>query len=160
MPVMNGLDAARQVSQRWPATRILLLSMHSADAYVLEALRSGASGYVLKGASAGTLVEAVRTVAGGRRYLCPPLTERAIDAYVQQGSSATLDAYETLTAREREVLQLAAEGRPNTEIAARLSISPRTVEIHRGNLMHKLSLRGQTELVRFALRRGIISLDS
>lgn len=104
-------------------------------------------------------MQAVREVAAGRRYLSPPLSERAIEAYVQKTKAAPLDRYETLTTREREVLQLAAQGSSNLEIATRLGISPRTAETHRANLMRKLGLQTQTDLVRYALRRGIIPME-
>ena len=159
MPGLNGLEVARQVSQRSPRTRIVILSMHSNEAYVLEALRNGATGYVLKDSSAADLVRAVREVTAGRRYLSPPLSERAIEAYTQKAKVAALDLYETLTTREREVLHLAAEGHTNREIADRLHISPRTVEVHRANMMHKLGLRTQTDLIRYALRRGILPME-
>ena len=159
MPGLNGLEVTRQVSKRSPQTRVLILSMHSNEAYVLEALRNGAAAYVLKDSSATDLVHAVREVAAGRRYLSPPLSERALDTYRQRAKEATLDIYETLTTREREVLHLAAEGHTNAEIAARLGISPRTAETHRANLMRKLGLQTQTDLVRYALRRGIIPTD-
>jgi DNA-binding NarL/FixJ family response regulator len=106
------------------------------------------------------LVGAVRDVADEKRYLSPELAERAIDAYVRQTQETTLDRYETLTDREREVLHLAAEGLTNTEIAARLSLSSRTVENHRANMMRKLGLHNQTELVRYAIKRGIIALET
>jgi DNA-binding NarL/FixJ family response regulator len=159
MPGLNGLEVTRQVSQRSPRTRVVILSMHANEAYVLEALRNGASGYVLKDSSAADLVQAIREVVAGRRYLSPPLSERAIEAYVQKAADASLDPYETLTTREREVLHLAAEGHTNTEIAAQLSISPRTAESHRANLMRKLGLHTQTDLIRYALRRGILPME-
>ncbi len=133
--------------------------MHAAEAYVLEALRNGAAGYVLKDASAADLVRAVREAVAGRHYLSPPLSELAIEAYLQKAQEATLDLYETLTTREREVLQLAAEGHSNPEIAERLVISPRTVETHRANLMRKLGLQSQADLIRYALQRRIITLE-
>jgi two-component system, NarL family, response regulator NreC len=160
MPGLNGLEVARQITQRLPRTRIVVLSMHANEAYVLEALKNGASAYVLKDASAADLVRAVREANAGRRYLSPPLSEPAIDSYIQRArTSDSLDLYDTLTNREREVLQLAAEGHTNAEIAARLFISPRTVETHRSNVMHKLGLRSQTELVRYALQRGILPME-
>jgi DNA-binding NarL/FixJ family response regulator len=159
MPGLNGIEVTRQVRQRVPQTRVVVLSMHASEPYVLEALRHGASGYVLKDASSEQLVQAVREVAEGRPYLSPPLSERAIAAYVERAQPAALDPYELLTTREREVLQLAAEGLSNTEIAQRLTLSPRTVEMHRGNLMRKLDLQSQTDLVRFAIRHGIISAE-
>ena len=159
MPSLNGLEATRQVSQRSPHTRVVILSMHANEAYVLEALRNGAAGYVLKDSSAADLVQAVREVVTGRRYLSSPLSERAIAAYVQKASDVALDPYEMLTNREREVLHLAAEGYTNAEIADQLSISPRTAETHRANLMHKLGLRTHTDLIRYALRRGILPME-
>ena len=159
MPGLNGLEVTRQVGKRSPQTRVVILSMHANEAYVLEALRNGAVGYVLKDASVTELVQAVREVTAGRRYLSPPLSERAIDAYVGRAKEATLDRYETLTDREREVLHLVAEGCTNAAIAARLSISPRTAETHRANMMRKLGLHTQTDLIRYALRRGIIPME-
>lgn len=159
MPSLNGLEVTRQVCQRSPKTRVVILSMYANEAYVLEALRNGAAAYVLKEASSSDLVQAVREVAAGRRYLSPPLSERAIEAYVQKAKAAPLDRYETLTTCEREVLQLAAQGYSNPEIATRLGISPRTAETHRANLMRKLGLQTQTDLVRYALRRGIIPME-
>ena len=159
MPGLSGLEVTRQVCQRCPQTRTLILSMHANEAYVLEALRNGATGYVLKDASSADLIQAVHEVAAGRRYLSPPLSERAIEAYAEKAKAAPLDSYETLTTREREVFQLAAQGLGNPEIASRLGVSPRTVETHRANLMRKLSLHSQTELVRYALRRGILPTE-
>ena len=159
MPGLNGLEVARQISQRC-RSRIVVLSMHSNEAYVLEALRNGASAYVLKDSSSADLVRAVREALQGRRYLSPPLSQPAIDAYIERAKKGeTLDLYETLTSREREVLQLGAEGHTTQEIAAKLFISPRTVETHRANVMHKLGLRSQTDLIRYALQRGILPLE-
>ena len=160
MPGLNGLEVVRQITQRLPRTHVVVLSMHANEAYVLEALKNGACAYVLKDASAADLVRAVREANHGRRYLSPPLSEPAIDNYIQRArNSDSLDLYETLTNREREVLQLGAEGHTNAEIAGRLFISPRTVETHRANVMHKLGLRSQTELVRYALQRGILPIE-
>ncbi|MFN2270072.1 MAG: response regulator [Anaerolineae bacterium] len=159
MPGINGLEATRQISDNCPQTRVVILSMHADEAYVLEALRNGASGYVLKDSSADDLVRAVREVEAGRRYLSPPLSERAIEAYTRKAQETSLDSYEELTNREREVLHLAAEGHSSTEIAERLSISSRTVETHRANMMRKLDLHSQTDLIRYALKRGIIPME-
>jgi two-component system response regulator NreC len=160
MPGLDGLEVARQVRQRAPMTRILVLSMYANEAYVMRALLNGAAGYILKSATAETLTEAIRTIASGRRYLYPPLSERAIEAYIQQAQTSPLDIYETLTNREREVFQLTAEGSSNAQIAERLCISVRTVEVHRARIMHKLDLHSHTDLVRYALRRGILPLES
>ncbi len=160
MPGINGLEVTRQTKRVAPRTHVVILSMHANEAYVLEALRTGASAYVLKESTAEELVRAVSEAAAGRRYLCPPFSEHAIELYAhktQDGSA--LDLYETLTTREREVLHLAAEGHSNSEIARRLSISPRTAETHRTNLMRKLDLHSQTELVQYALQKGIIPIQ-
>jgi DNA-binding NarL/FixJ family response regulator len=159
MPGLNGDEVARQVSQHVRKTRIVVLSMHTNEAYVLRALKSGAAGYVLKGSGATELIQAIREVAQGHRYLSPPLSERAIEFYVQKAQGTPLDLYETLTTREREVLQLAAQSCNNADVASRLSISPRTVESYRTNVMHKLGLRTQTDLIRYALRQGILQVD-
>ena len=159
MPGLNGLDVLKQIKRRAPQTHIVILSMYANEAYVVEAFSNGASGYVLKDSSSADLVQAVREAAAGRNYLSPPLSDRAIEAYQEKAKDATLDRYETLTSREREVLHLAAEGRTNHEIATRLGISSRTAETHRSNLMHKLDLHTQADLIRFALRRGIIAIE-
>ena len=159
IPGLNGLEITRQVRQRSPTTRIIILSMHANEPYVLEALKNGASGYVLKDSSGTDLIQAVRMVASGQRYLSPPLSERAVEAYMKKSQDSSFDAYDGLTDREREVLQLAAEGLSNPDVAARLSISPRTVETHRANLMRKLGLKTQTDLIRYALKRGILPME-
>ena len=142
-----------------PKTRIVVLSMHSAEPYVMEALRNGAAAYVLKDASFASLIYAVREVMAGRRYLSPPLSEPAIEAYTEKSRAAVSDRHDMLTAREREVLQLTAEGYTSREIASRLDISPRTAETHRTNLMHKLRLHTQTELIKYAIGRRVIPLE-
>ena len=159
MPGLTGLEITRQIVQRARTTRIVILSMHANETYVLEALRNGAAGYVLKDAPPTDMLTAVREVTAGRRYLSPALSERAIAAYAHQAQGSPADAYETLTTREREILQLAAESTSLSEIAARLGISPRTVETHREHLMRKLGLQSQTDLIRYALRRGILPLE-
>jgi two-component system, NarL family, response regulator NreC len=159
MPGLNGLEVTRQVHKVAPHTRVIILSMHANDAYVVEALKNGAVGYVLKDSQASDLVQAVKEVAAGRRYLSPPLSERELELYVKKVEHAPEDPYESLTNREREVLQMAAEGRTSAEIAERLFISPRTAEGHRANVLRKLGLQNHTDLVRFALKRGILPLD-
>ncbi len=156
MPSLNGLEVIRQVRQKSPETRIVVLSMHSSEPHVLQALRNGAAGYVLKDSCAEDLVRAIREVMAGRRYLTSPLCDRAVQAYVDTAAKPRVDIYETLTTREREVLQMASEGYTSGEIGVRLFISPRTVEVHRANLMRKLSLKNQTQLIRYALKRGLL----
>lgn len=160
MPGLNGLEVTRQVCQRLPGVRVIVLSMHRDDAYVIQALRNGAAGYVIKDSGPGELAVAIHKVTHGQRYLSPTLTEKLIDVLISGGEEACQgDAYDLLTDREREVLQLVAEGHTATEVARKLSISPRTVEVHRANLMHKLGLTNQKELIRYAIRRGILSLE-
>ena len=159
MPGLTGLEVTRQVKHRVPKTKIIILSMHASESYVLEALRNGANGYVLKDTVSEELVEAIRDVIAGRRYLSSQLSERAIETYILKADSTLEDSYDSLTTREREVLKLAAEGSTNNEIAERLFISPRTAETHRANLMKKLALSNHTELIRYAIRRGVLSID-
>jgi two-component system, NarL family, response regulator NreC len=129
MPGLSGLEALRIVRERSPQTRIVILSMYSNKEFIAQALSNGATGYVLKGCSEENLVRAVREAASGRRFLVPPVTDVAIDAYIEQAKAGPFDPHESLTERQREVLQLAAEGKTNAEIAARLSISPRCSKI-------------------------------
>lgn len=159
MPGLNGLEITRQVRRRTPNTNVVILSMYASEAYVMEALRNGAVGYVLKGASAADLVQAVKDVAEGRRYLSPPLSERAIEAYVQKAVASTPAALETLTDREREVLHFVVEGYKNSEIATKLEISPRTAETHRARMMRKLDLHTQADLMRFAIQLGLFPVE-
>jgi two-component system, NarL family, response regulator NreC len=153
---VQGLEVLRQVHKESPRTRVVVLSMHSDLAYVLEALHNGAAAYVLKSAPSSEVVQAIREAMAGNRYLAPPLSEDEIDAYERQLGGGKMDLYETLTTREREVCQLAAQGFTNNEIADKLCIGRRTVETHRASMMHKLSLKNQAELVQFAMRRGLV----
>ena len=158
MPGLNGMQVSRQLTQRL-ATRTVILSMHADEGYVLESLRNGASAFVLKDASAAELIRAVREAVAGRRYLSPPLSQPAMDTYVAKAKAAgEFDIYETLTNREREVLQLTAESHTAAGVAHRLFISPRTVEAHRAKLMAKLKVHSQAELIRYALQRGLVPM--
>lgn len=159
MPGINGLEVTWQVRQSAPETNIIILSMHSNEAYVIAALRNGADGYVLKDASVVDLLQAVRNVVQGQRYLSPPLSQHSLENYMEKARSTPVDVHDLLTAREREVLNLAATGHTSLEIGALLSISPRTAEAHRSNLMRKLGLHSQADLIRYALQRGIISIE-
>ena len=155
MPRLHGLEALRQVRITSPTTKVIILSMHNDEPYVIEALRSGASAYILKGSESEEIVRATQEVLAGRRFLSAPLSEWAITALAVK-TPDTSDAYNTLSPREREVLQLSAEGLGNSEIAEKLFISARTAETHRANLLRKLNLQSQTDLVRYAIRRGLI----
>lgn len=155
MPGLSGLDVTRGVKRSSPATRVIMLSMHDTESYVVEALQAGAAGYVLKKSGSQELILAIRRALDGNVYLSPSLNERAIQAYIERASESRLDdPFEQLTQREREVFQLAADGLSNPQIAERLSLSARTVEMHRGNLMKKLGLKSQTDLVKLAVKTG------
>ena len=159
MPGIGGLNALRELARRRLNTRVVVLSMYANEAYVLEALQNGAGAYVLKQSEAAELVRGIREVAKGRRYLSPPLSQRAVEAYAKRakGTIATKEA--ELTAREKEVLMLVGQGFTSAQIGERLFISVRTVESHRSNLTKKLGLHSQAEMVRTALRRELTPLD-
>ena len=156
MPKLGGLEVARQASKRSPATRVVILSMYADEAYVIEALRAGAQAYVLKSCSPEEFVTAIKEAAVGHSYLSPPLSDLAIRAYISAAQASTLKTPEPLTPREREVLHLAAEGYTTTQIAEMLSISQQTAQTHRRNMMHRLKIHNQTELVRYAIEKGIL----
>jgi two-component system response regulator NreC len=160
MPGLNGLEVTRQMTKASPHTKVIVLSMYMNEPYVIEALRNGAYGYVLKGSNIDDLVKAIREVAVGRHYLSPPLSELAIEAYLEKTKGTSLDVYDTLTAREREVFLLAVEGFSNAEIGAKLFISTRTVETHRANMMRKLSLHSHTDVIKYAVKKGIIPTET
>jgi DNA-binding NarL/FixJ family response regulator len=155
MPRLHGIDVLRQARTNSPHTRVIVLSMHNDEAYVIESLRAGAMAYILKGSESQEIAHALKEVLAGRRYLSATLSEWAINALVSKPADDG-DPLQSLTQRERMVLQLAAEGHSNPEIAEKLFISPRTAETHRTNLLRKLALQTQTDLVRFAIRRGLI----
>ena len=159
MPGLSGLEVLRIVRDKSIRTRVVILSMHGSRAFVAQALQNGAIGYVLKDSTEKDLSRAVRDAAGGKRFLSPPVSETAISAYIELSKTSSFDPHDTLTSRQREVLQLAAEGKTNAEMAARLNISQRTVENHRAILMQKLGLRNQTELIRHAMRHGLLPTD-
>ena len=159
MPHLNGLEAIRQIIARRPDTHCIVLSMQSADPYIVQALKAGASGYVLKDSGPNEVISAIHQVLEGKRYLSPQLSEKLIDLFVAKVEADVLDPYSSLTTREREILQLAAEGFSNSNIADQLSISQRTVEQHRQSMMSKMGFNNQTDLIRFALKEGILPLD-
>ena len=156
---MSGLAVIRQAKKKSPKTAGIILSMYGNDCYVVEALQAGAKAYVLKDSSPEELLRAVREAAAGRRYLAPPISDRAIEAYLVRSEESKLDPYDMLSTREREVLHLAAQGLTSTETANKLCISPRTVEVHRARVMQKLGLHNRTELIHYAIRRGILPKD-
>ncbi len=158
MPDLGGLEVARRVQDQAPGTRVIILSMHGDEPFVQEALRYGVLGYVLKGAATSDLINAVHSATAGKRFLSAALNERALDAYAihAKATAEPLDRYDLLTNREREVVHLSAQGMNYAEMGERLAISPRTAETHRTNALRKLGLKDQTELVRYALGRGLL----
>ncbi len=157
MPLLNGIEATRQIVKRSPSTRVLVLTMHSDEAYVNQILQAGATGYLLKDSADVDLIQAVAAVSKGKSFFSPGVARLMLDDYVRQLSDKGVsDRYETLSEREREIFQLIAEGKANKEIAALLSISPSTVETHRARIMEKLDLHSAAEIVLYAVRRGVI----
>jgi DNA-binding NarL/FixJ family response regulator len=156
MPELNGADATRAILERDPHCRVIVLSMYAEREYVRRALKAGALGYVVKRSAAKEVVEAIRAVYAGQRYLSPKVADVVIDDYTAEDKQ---DPLARLSAREREVLQLLAEGRTGAEIAARLALSQKTVETYRARLVEKLGIRDVAGLVKFAIQRGIVSLE-
>jgi DNA-binding NarL/FixJ family response regulator len=161
MAELNGIDAARQIHAAAPGTRIVMLSMHEDRHYVFEALRAGAAGYVLKAAAFAELLSAISTVMGGKNYVSPALSGMVMDDYISraQGGVSQQSELGRLSGREREVLQLIAEGRSSAEAAERLRISVRTVDTHRHNIMVKLEIHSIAGLTKFAIRHGLSVLN-
>ena len=157
MPLLNGIEATSQITRRAPDVRVLILSMHANEAYIVQALQAGAKGYLLKDSADTDLIRGVRAVAAGGSFFSPAVAKVMLDDYVKQLSKRGItDRYETLSEREREVFQLVAEGRTNKEIAELLFVSPNTVETHRLHIMEKLDLHSAAEIVLYAVRRGVI----
>lgn len=158
MPLLNGIDATRQIVKRWPEARILMLSMHATEPYITRSLQAGAKGYLLKDAAGKDLIRAVSTVAAGKAFFSRVIADSMLEEYVKRVSEAAVaDPYDSLSDREREVFQLIAEGYSNKDAATILSISPATVETHRARILEKLDVHNTAELVLFAVRRGVIS---
>jgi DNA-binding NarL/FixJ family response regulator len=152
MPELNGIEATRRMAENAPHARVLALSMHKDSVYVRETLRAGARGYLLKDSVAADLVSAVRAVAAGEGYLSPAVSDAVLDDYRRH----VTNPIDLLTSREREVLQMLAEGKTNKEIAGVLNLSVYTVDAHRGRIMEKINVHSINELVRFAVRNGLI----
>jgi len=160
MPHLGGLEATARIKERHPEVVVLIMSMHDNDEYVQQVIKAGASGYVLKGVTADDLVRAIKTVHEGASFVDPAIAAKLVEDYVRcVRGDLTSDPKEHLTPREHEILKLIAEGNSNHEIATRLFLSKKTVETHRANIMRKLDLHDVTELVKYALRTGIIELD-
>jgi two-component system, NarL family, response regulator NreC len=158
MPNLNGIEAARQIKEKQPDANIVMVSMHSDEGYVLRALKAGARGYLLKDSAESDLVAAIRAVHEGKSFFSPAVSKVLLEDYMRKlQRKGAEDSYDLLSPREREVLQLVAEGKSNKDIANLLSLSTYTVETHRSNIMQKLNLKGVPELILYAVRKGIIS---
>lgn len=158
MPHLSGTDAAQRITEELPSAAIVILSMHSDEGYVLRALKAGAKGYLLKDSAEGDLIEAIKAVNDGKAFFSPEVSRMLVEDYVREiRARGAQDSYELLTAREREVLHMLAEGKSNKDIAGLLQLSPYTVETHRRNLQEKLNLHSFAELILYAVRKGVIS---
>ena len=158
MPLLNGIEAARQIARRLPDTKILILSMHADEAYIIQALEAGAKGYLLKDTADADLLGAVTAVIRGKSFFSPAVARVMLDDYVRRlRDRGIVDRYDTLSEREREIFQLIAEGKTNKEIAEILGVSPSTIETLRGHIMEKLDVHSAVEMVLYAVRKGIIS---
>jgi DNA-binding NarL/FixJ family response regulator len=158
MPILNGIEAARQICAKAPQTAIVFLSMHADEGYVLKALKSGARAYLLKDSAESDLINAVKAVTQGKAFFSPAISKMLVDDYMRRMQEREVeDSYELLTTREREILQLLAEGKSNKETAKILDLSPYTVETHRSNILQKLNLHSSAELILYAVRKGVIS---
>lgn len=161
IPGIDGIEATRQITKKCPGTKVLALTVHDSDDHFFRSLDAGASGYILKGAASDELLFAIRAARRGEIYLHPSLGTRLVADYLRRvRRGERQDSYELLTDREKEVLRLIAEGLTNQEIASLLVLSASTVQTHRSHLMEKLSLRSRADLIKYAIRRGIIELDS
>lgn len=158
MPLLNGLEATRQIKQAQPCVKVLILTMHENEEYIRQVLACGAMGYILKDAAARELLDAIRTVHSGEAVLSPPITRLVIEDYLRWGDLKSRQNDSGLSPREREVLQLIAEGYTNKQIAEILCISIKTVQSHRSNLMQKLDLHNQGELIKYAIQKKIIEI--
>lgn len=160
MPHLNGVEATRVIKKTHTGVKILILTMYTNEAYIFQVLKAGASGYLVKQSAPDELIAAIEAVYRGESFLSPTVSKTVVDEYVRQAEETAVDdQYDSLTMREREVLQLAAEGNSNREIADMLHISIKTVGVHRNNLMEKLSLNNAADLIKYAIRKGIITLD-
>jgi DNA-binding NarL/FixJ family response regulator len=160
MPDLNGIEAARRVASDAPEAKVIALSMHSDRQFVSEMLKAGAAGYVLKDCATDELLQAVRTVVGGHTYLSPRVARVVVEGYVRKAPHGEAPAAPALTDREREVLQLLAEGKTTKQIALALHVSAKTIETHRRNMMEKLDIHSVAELTKYALREGLTTLEA
>lgn len=157
MPGLNGIEAARQISAKLPQTAVVFLSMHADEGYVLRALKAGARAYLLKDSAEHDLINAVKAVSEGKAFFSPAISKMLVEDYMRQMQDRQVeDSFDLLTTREREILQLLAEGKVNKEVATALNLSLHTVETHRSNIFQKLNLHSGAELILYAIRKGVI----
>ena len=160
MPILNGIEATRQIKKKFPDIKVLILTMHTTEEYISQILHAGASGYLVKKSAHYELLSAIKAIQKGHSYLSPLVSKKVVDEYLQKTKEdIKQDRYEKLTTREREVLQLIAEGKANKEIADLLFLSIKTVETHKAHLMEKLNLHTTTDLIKYAIQKGIISTE-
>jgi len=158
MPVLNGIEATKTIVTQHPTTAVVILSMHVDESYVMRALKAGARGYLLKDSAPADLISAIQAVSQNKSFFSPKVSRILAEDYVRVlKQKGAVDSYDLLTSREREILQLIAEGKANKEVAAALNISPYTVETHRSHILEKLNLHNPAELILYAVRKGIIS---
>jgi two-component system, NarL family, response regulator NreC len=158
MPLLNGIEATERIVSEWPKTAVIVLSMHSDEAYVLRALKAGARGYLLKDSAQTDLIQAIEAVTAGKAFFSPAVSKLLADDYLRQiRQRGIVDPYDLLSTREREILQLIAEGKSSKEIASDLGLSVYTIDTHRANVLQKLNVHSTAELILYAVRKGVIS---
>ena len=159
MPGLNGLEATRRIKKKFPKTKVVVLTMHTNEEYIFQILNAGADGYLVKETAFQDLISAISSVHRGEAFMSPSISKKVLTEYIQRAQGKEKVGFDTLTTREREILQLVAEGNSNKKIAEALFISPKTVETHRAHIMDKLNIHDRAGLIKYAIRKGMINLD-
>ena len=159
MPGLNGLEATRRIKKKFPKTKVVVLTMHTNEEYIFQILNAGADGYLVKETAFQDLISAINSVHRGEAFMSPSISKKVMTDYIQRAQGEERVGFDTLTTREREILQLVAEGNSNKKIAEVLFISPKTVETHRAHIMDKLNIHDRAGLIKYAIRKGMINLD-
>ena len=159
MPGLNGLEATRRIKKKFPKTKVVVLTMHTNEEYIFQILNAGADGYLVKETAFQDLISAINSVHRGEAFMSPSISKKVMTDYIQRAQGEEKVGFDTLTTREREILQLVAEGNSNKKIAEVLFISPKTVETHRAHIMDKLNIHDRAGLIKYAIRKGMINLD-
>jgi two-component system response regulator NreC len=159
MPGLNGLEATRRIKKKFPMTKVVVLTMHTNEEYIFQILNAGADGYLVKETAFQDLISAINSVHRGEAFMSPSISKKVMTDYIQRAQGEEKVGFDTLTTREREILQLVAEGNANKKIAEALFISPKTVETHRAHIMDKLNIHDRAGLIKYAIRKGMINLD-